>query len=135
MESLLSSPEVLQLNAEMEEIMENWDSYTPAERVRQAFEYTEHHYRMTGEVARPNMLKQLSNFILADELTNSHPDKVARTEYPILTSKQVVRRQRKTVLTSDETVMDYLDQRYNSYKGGQSNQSNIQRRTTADKRS
>lgn len=43
----------------------------------------------TGEVPEGTQLQFLANWLLLEELTNPHPDKVTRTEYPIMNKRQL----------------------------------------------
>lgn len=50
---------------------------------------TEAYVVQTGEVPHTTQLFLLSNFLLVEELTNSHPDKVSRTPYPFMNKRQL----------------------------------------------
>ncbi|EMT54736.1 hypothetical protein I532_03990 [Brevibacillus borstelensis AK1] len=54
---------------------------------------TDEYVASTGE--RPDVaeLERLADAVLYEELTDSHPDKVTRTEYPIMSEQQLARRQ------------------------------------------
>lgn len=49
---------------------------------------TENYFAKTGEVPDGVALERLANLCLYEELTDSHPDKVTRTEYPFLSDHQ-----------------------------------------------
>lgn len=46
----------------------------------------------TGTVPEPNQIQMLANWLLLEELTNTHPDKVTREEYPIMNKRQLRKR-------------------------------------------
>lgn len=112
--------------------IDNWKEYSLEERKKVVEEYSEAYWRVAGVNPPAYKLDTLADFILAEELANAHPDKVARTEYPILTEAQMLRRYKKTVLYGEEHVSDYLNARYNSWKceGG----TNVHKRITTEKR-
>lgn len=121
------------LNARLDRYMEHWDLYTVEERVVVCDKYIEECAALGYYDIPDYRLSEMADFIMMDELTNAHPDKVTRTEYPILTGKQLMRRQRKTVLSGEEATVDYLNIKYNNWKDGNSG-ANIHKRITADKR-
>jgi hypothetical protein len=49
---------------------------------------TEGYYAKTGEMPDGVALERLANLCLHEELTDSHPDKVTRTEYPFFSEHQ-----------------------------------------------
>src|SRR6478609_6999258 len=51
----------------------------------------------TGRRPETTELYRLSNWILMEELTNPHPDKVTMEEYPILTNRQLKKRKNREV--------------------------------------
>lgn len=53
----------------------------------------------------PSELERLADYILREELTDSHPDKVTREEYPILSETQLSRRHAKEA--SEKLVEEY----------------------------
>lgn len=56
---------------------------------------TDEYIRQTGEAPDGVQLGLLANWILFDDLTNSHPDKVTREEYPIMNKGQLRTRHRR----------------------------------------
>lgn len=48
----------------------------------------EAHYAQLGRMPDSNVLERLASLILFDELTDTHPDKMSREEYPILSDSQ-----------------------------------------------
>lgn len=50
---------------------------------------TESYVSQTGELPHTTQLFLLANFILVEDLTCSHPDKVTRTEYPFMNKRQL----------------------------------------------
>lgn len=51
-------------------------------------ELTEEYFAKTGEMPDGITLERLANLCLHEELTDSHPDKVTRTEYPFFSETQ-----------------------------------------------
>ncbi|WP_255285959.1 hypothetical protein [Bacillus wiedmannii] len=45
-----------------------------------------------GERPEPKQLERLADLLLYEELSNTHPDKMAREEYPIMSDYQLSRR-------------------------------------------
>lgn len=62
------------------------------ERNRHIIELTDAYVEATGRVPNGRQLQRLANWILYEVLTDRHPDKVSREEYPILTGKQLMTR-------------------------------------------
>lgn len=50
---------------------------------------TDAYIEQTGESPDPDQLTILADYILMDDLKDTHPDKVANTEYPILSEGQL----------------------------------------------
>lgn len=68
----------------------------------------------TGEVPDGVQVQRLGNWILLEEMTNNHPDKVSREEYPFLTKRQLRTRYRREM--ADENIPETLTQQ--KYLGG-----------------
>lgn len=92
-------------------ITESWEGYSLAERLTIAERITEDN----RDILSSAQLEQLADYLLAEELTDPHPDKVTRTEYPILTASQLKRRYRKSVMTGSEETDDFLNLKYNDH--------------------
>jgi hypothetical protein len=58
-------------------------------------------------------LENLANFILRENLTNKHPDKLSREDYPILSDRQQLTRKNKEFV-KDESIIDYIQLKKNS---------------------
>lgn len=54
-----------------------------------------------GAIPDARILYRLADVILREELTDPHPDKVTREEYPILSRQQLDRRERGETLRGD----------------------------------
>lgn len=54
-----------------------------------------------GERPDKRWLYRLANEILREELTDKHPDKMARVEYPVMSDTQLERRREKTRFIAD----------------------------------
>lgn len=65
---------------------------TAHERVSKAEELTEAHYAQVGQKPAESVLSRLAWYIVFDEMTNNHPDKITREEYPIMNESQRKRR-------------------------------------------
>ena len=89
-----------QLDTRMDYCLDSWYDYSTKRRIEIVEIYLEWFWKFTERIPQPTRLKELSDFILMEELADTHPDKVTRKEYPILTGKQVERRNKKTVLTA-----------------------------------
>jgi|SRR5699024_7691321 len=65
----------------------------------------------TGEQPDGVQVQRLGNWLLLEDLTNSHPDKVTREEYPFLTKRQL--RTRYFRERADENIPEtHTKQRY-----------------------
>lgn len=89
------------MNAYHERITELFDDYyaapkddkpTPNKRIESANEIIEAYIGKHGERPPKSILSRLATYILLDTLTDSHPDKMSREEYPIISTKQLFRR-------------------------------------------
>ena len=121
-----------QLDTRMDYCLDNWFEYSTKERVNIVDVYLKWFWQFTGREPQPARLRELADFILMEELADTHPDKVTRKEYPILTGKQVERRKRKTVLSGEEATTDYLNVKYNTWSVGSN--THVHRKITTDKR-
>jgi hypothetical protein len=63
------------------------------ERSRAVETLIDEYIASTGERPDPAELERLTNAMLHEELTDRHPDKVTREEYPIMSEQQLARRQ------------------------------------------
>lgn len=53
---------------------------------------TDAYVRTVGERPEPNQLERLADVMLCEELYDTHPDKMTREEYPIMSEHQLSRR-------------------------------------------
>ncbi|MGG1152353.1 hypothetical protein [Bacillus wiedmannii] len=53
---------------------------------------TDAYVEAVGERPEPKQLERLADLLLYEELSNTHPDKMAREEYPIMSDHQLSRR-------------------------------------------
>lgn len=67
------------------------------ERVAKTFSITESYYEHAEQHMDADVLEKLADLILLDELTDTHPDKMAREEYPIMSETQQDERYRGEV--------------------------------------
>ena len=61
---------------------------TAEQRIERVSELTEAYYEHVGKHADSNVLERLASLILYEELTDPHPDKMTREEYPIMSDSQ-----------------------------------------------
>jgi hypothetical protein len=74
-------------------------------RIAEIDRVTEDLFAKTGKFPDAKQLEQLSDLILYEELTDPHPDKVTREEYPFFSDEQLARRQEgKHVKNNDKTT-------------------------------
>lgn len=85
---------------------------THLERVREADSLCEAHYTIIGEFPAESVLSRLAWYIVFDEMTDSHPDKMTREEYPILSESQEELRDSKQIKTRNGEI---------TYEGRQAN--------------
>ena len=88
---------------------ENGDSIPVKDRITNADELIEQYVEQHGQRPPNAILSRLATYILLDTLSDSHPDKMSREEYPIMSRGQQKRRQRTHVLRED---LPYGDLRY-----------------------
>lgn len=69
----------------------------------------------TGEVPDGVQVQRLANWMLFEDLTNNHPDKVTREPYPFLTKRQL--RTRYNRERADEHILETFTRQ--KYLGGQ----------------
>lgn len=77
------------------------ENTTHSQRVEQADKLCEAHYEQVGSYPSESVLSRLAWYIVFDEMTDSHPDKMSREEYPMLSRGQMERRDEKTTLLDD----------------------------------
>ncbi|MBU8715408.1 hypothetical protein KM924_23175 [Brevibacillus parabrevis] len=69
-------------------------------RIYAAQTLVDDYFACIGEMPEGTELERLADLILNEELTDKHPDKVTRTEYPFLSESQFARRR------NNETSLD-----------------------------
>jgi len=62
-----------------------------SERLVNAEAITEHYYMTHGRHAPRAILSRIASYLLLDTLADTHPDKMARDEYPVMSYKQTGR--------------------------------------------
>jgi|SRR5690625_187766 len=67
------------------------DSIPPNKRIESADAIVEHYVEINGKRPPASVLSRLATYILLDTLSDSHPDKMAREEYPIMSYGQTGR--------------------------------------------
>ena len=66
-------------------------SIPPNKRIENADAIVEHYVEANGKRPPASVLSRLATYILLDTLSDSHPDKMAREEYPIMSYGQTGR--------------------------------------------
>src|SRR5690625_2850764 len=67
------------------------DSIPPNKRIESADNIVEHYVEANGKRPPNSVLSRLATYILLDILSDSHPDKMTRDEYPIMSYGQTGR--------------------------------------------
>jgi hypothetical protein len=80
--------------------------------INQVNEMIEEYFKYVGSMPKPKSLERLANYILVNELKSKDVDKVANTDFPILSDIQLKRRARKQMVMQDSTL-DFLNTKYN----------------------
>ncbi len=71
------------------EIINNANDFSPEEKSATVSDIAEYYYTQTGYQMPSQMLYALADFLLDDTLSDRNIDKVAKTEYPILSFRQI----------------------------------------------
>lgn len=116
----------MSIKARYTEIIEELTAERPLptlqERKSLINEINEDYFRETGKVLPSNLLTKLTDWHLAEELSNKDKYKMERAEYPILTEPQAKRR-RKRVAHLEDSLLDYFKVSKNSkVKAGKTTQ-------------
>lgn len=75
---------------------------------KKIIDITEEYYIEVGEIMPQPLLYLLTEWFLADILKSKDVDKVAKTEYPVLSVHQIKRRGRKQIAVINDTL-DHLN--------------------------
>lgn len=75
---------------------------------------TDAYIEQTGKLPEGNQVQRLGNWLLLEYLTDNHPDKVTREDYPFLTKRQLRTRYRRE--RADENIPETLTAQ--KYLGG-----------------
>lgn len=78
------------------------DSIPPNKRIESADSIVEHYVEANGKRPPNSVLSRLATYILLDILSDSHPDKMSRDEYPIMSYGQTGRYFERNVGQSPE---------------------------------
>jgi len=81
------------------------------ERFKVIEEINEQYFQETEDNLPSYLLTKLANWILAEELTDQHADKVTREDFPVLSDKQARLRKRREKTVKDSSI-DYFDLKY-----------------------
>lgn len=71
------------------------------ERFKAIEALTEEYFAVRGKMPSASALDRLSTLCLYEEITDTHPDKMTRGEYPIMSDTQADRRDDKEIKLSD----------------------------------
>src|SRR5699024_12124786 len=66
-------------------------SIPPNRRIESADAIVEHYVEANGERPPSSVLSRLATYLLLDTLADTHPDKMARDEYPVMSYRQTGR--------------------------------------------
>ena len=81
------------------EILNNATDFTQEEKNATVRDIAEYYYQQTGYQMPSQMLYALADFLLDDTLSDKTNDKVAKTEYPIMSFRQLKTREKREVCT------------------------------------
>lgn len=90
------------------ELMKDHKKYTAEEKNQIAQSLTDNYRERNGHDMRPALLEGLADFILSDTLLDKRINKVQIEEYPILSERQLTRRDRREQIVEADT-MDYFN--------------------------
>ena len=82
-------------------------SIPPNKRIESADDIVEQYVEANGKRPPASVLSRLATYLLLDTLADTHPDKVARDDYPILSYTQIGRRRRE--IPSENVYYDKSD--------------------------
>lgn len=94
-----------------------------SERFRLIEELNEDYFKLTNQNLPNWMLLRLTDWILIEILNNRNVDKVANSEFAILSPRQL-RRRDKRESSVEMQIIDYLNQKYIKNKDSLSKKSN-----------
>jgi len=85
-------------------------------RIKFAEELTERYFAEHGKMPEGTILERLATLILQDELADTHPDKMTREEYPLLSDRQRDTRGRdeRSFSAAQDVATDGVDYRVKS---------------------
>jgi hypothetical protein len=96
------------LDSSLTELERKAYEMTREERIKAVEELTETYTMKLDYILDSRSLERMANLILHEELSNSHPDKITREEYPIMSERQLKVRtegkERKRTKTGTVTV-------------------------------
>lgn len=85
-------------------------------RIKVSNDLTEEYFLQHGEFPAATVLDRLATLILQDELADTHPDKMTRNEYPLLSDRQRDTRERgeRSMMAAQDVATDRRDYRVNT---------------------
>lgn len=113
-------------NALIDEAYSRKDSDNPTtaqERIQNADLLCESYFEQVGSYPSENVLSRLAWYIIFDEMTDKHPDKITRDEYPVMSEWQELTRDQKTIKVDEITFNDrqFNGRKRTSYVGKNGN--------------
>lgn len=103
----------------MEEVDRLLDMEMPVEQRIQAVQaITDAYFDQVREEPDSAQLSRLASFILRDDMRDSHPDKMTRQQYPVLTVRQSKRRQNRERSVGERTESLSREKGYNKRVAG-----------------
>lgn len=100
------------LTDKVEYLIKSWREFPCDARNCLVATLTEQYFQVVGEYPPVAVLCRMTEFLLMETHANRHPDKMANTEYPIMTIHQYNRRKKRNNLMGSEPVMDFLHSKY-----------------------
>lgn len=104
-----------QMHAEISEAFSDFKALKTSRRHRMDFAeaLTEQYFAEYGKMPDGSVLDRLATLILQDELADSHPDKMTRNEYPLLSDSQADERyaDERSMKAAQDVAIDGADYR------------------------
>ena len=103
------------MHAEISEAFSDFKAIKTSRRHRMDFaeELAERYFAEYGKMPDGSVLERLATLILQDELADSHPDKMTRNEYPLLSDSQADERyaDERSMKAAQDVAIDGADYR------------------------
>lgn len=89
-------------------LLDTAGDYTVDERNQIVQELTDDYFTIMGNEMKPQFLEALGDFLLSDILADRSTNKVTKDAYPILSERQIIRRNKREFIMEADT-MDYFE--------------------------